>query len=162
MSVVHIRRRVDAPAPLVWDVVSDLEGYADVAPNLSGAEVLEGRGVGLRRRCYDRRGRGWTETCTLWEEGRRYAFAVDTAAPDYPYPIERLHGSWAVEPEAARTVIAMRFEYEPRGGALGRALGWALAPLIWLTGRRLLKRWEARIAARCGAAPGQAAASRRP
>ena len=39
-----MERCVEAPADLVWAVISDVVGYAEVAPNLSRAEILEGEG----------------------------------------------------------------------------------------------------------------------
>ena len=73
-------RIVPLEPEVAWQVMIDHEGYADVAYNLSKVEVVSGRGLGMCRRCYDTSGRGWGETCTLWEEGRAYAFSVDTHA----------------------------------------------------------------------------------
>ena len=150
MPTMTMRRHVDAPAEVVWPVVADHVGYADAAPNLSKVEVLEGRGLGMRRRCHDARGRGWSETCTLWEEGSRYRFEVDTAAPDYPYPLDSLSGTWAVEPAGGGSVVSMRFDFEPRYGLLGRALAFAIRPEIRYTVRRLFDNWEREIARRHG------------
>jgi len=79
MLTLETARIVEAPTDIVWDVVSDVTGYADAVPGLSRAEVVAGSGEGMQRRCYDAGGRGWSETCTLWEEGHRYAFKVDTS-----------------------------------------------------------------------------------
>ena len=144
MAVYEIERRVAAPPDVAWPVVADVVGYADVAPNLSRAEVLEGEGAGMRRRCWDTRGRGWNETCTVWEEGRRYSFSVDTS--DYPYPFARMAGTWSVDDAAGGSVIRMLFDYEPKYGPLGR-----LADRLFVRGkfeavsRKLLDNWERRI-----------------
>jgi ribosome-associated toxin RatA of RatAB toxin-antitoxin module len=115
-------RIVQAPADLVWAVVADVAGYAQIAPGLSHVEILHGDQEGLRRRCYDHRGRGWNETCTLWEPGRRYRMQVDTAS--YPFPLRQLlrafQGTWSVDPVPEGTRITVGFDAQPRLGLLGR------------------------------------------
>ena len=115
-------RVVQAPADMVWAVVADLAGYAHLAPGLSHVEILQGDREGLRRRCYDARGRGWNETCTLWEPGHRYQMRVDTAS--YPFPLRQLlrafQGTWSVDPAPEGTRISVQFDAEPRLGPLGR------------------------------------------
>lgn len=88
MAVLEFSRPIRAPRDSVWSVISDLVGYADVAPNLSGAEIVEGSGEGMKRRCWDTSGGTWMEECTRWEEGRRYEMTVDTS--DYPYPFRTM------------------------------------------------------------------------
>jgi len=72
-------RTFDAPPDLVWAVITDTDLYAEVAPNLSSVEVLEGEGEGMVRECADTDGKTWTETCTVWEPERRYAVEVHVA-----------------------------------------------------------------------------------
>lgn len=102
----------------VWQVMSDLARYAEVADSLSRVEVVSGRGVGLVRRCTDTKGQSWQETCTRWDEGRGYAFLVDTSAPDFPYPFANLSGSWSLRPHDNGTEIAMTFEIQGKPGLL--------------------------------------------
>jgi Polyketide cyclase / dehydrase and lipid transport len=115
-------RVVQTPANLVWAVVADLAGYARIAPGLSHVEILGGDREGLRRRCYDARGRGWNEVCTLWEPGHRYQMRVDTTS--YPFPLRQLlrafQGTWSVDPVPGGTRITVRFDAQPRLGLLGR------------------------------------------
>jgi ribosome-associated toxin RatA of RatAB toxin-antitoxin module len=115
-------RVVAAPAEQVWAVVADLAGYARIAPGLSHVEILNGDREGLRRRCYDNRGRGWNETCTLWEPGHRYRMQVDTAS--HPFPLRQLlrrfQGTWSVDAVPGGTRITVQFDAEPRLGSLGR------------------------------------------
>ncbi len=95
---------------VAWQVMTDHEAYGDAADNLRKVEVLSGQGVGMCRRYYDTHGGGWSETCTLWDEGRAYAFSVHTEAPDYPYPLKELTGTWRVDPvEQGSRVRAPRF-----------------------------------------------------
>jgi ribosome-associated toxin RatA of RatAB toxin-antitoxin module len=109
MKSMVFTRSVQASPDVAWEVVSDVGGFGDVAPNLSRAEVLEGQGQGMVRRCYDARGRGWSEDCTLWEEGHRYEMRVRTET--YPFPLRQLfrdfRGTWEVEPSAEGTLVSM-------------------------------------------------------
>ena len=147
MAVFEARRELRAAPAEVWRTVRDVVGYADVAPNLSHAEVVAGSGEGMIRRCTDTRGGSWSERCTLWDEdARRYRFDVDTS--NYPYPFARMAGTWSVEDAPRGAAIVMRFEYEPKFGALGR-----LADTLFIRRRfasiseRLLDNWEQAILA---------------
>jgi hypothetical protein len=143
--IVHVSPEV------AWQVMTDHAGYAEVADNLSKVEVVSGQGLGMVRRCYDTKGRGWNETCTLWEEGRAYAFTVHTNAPDYPYPLAELKGTWRVDPVAQGSRVSLEFVARAKWGVLGRLM---LRVLIGPAGRicrRLLKRWEAVMLARASA-----------
>lgn len=148
MTTLRFTHRLDAPPTAVWPVVADHATYGDVAPNLRQVEVLEGAGVGMRRRCVDSGGRAWSETCTLWDEGNSYAFEVDTDAPDYPYPLRRLRGRWSVLPApGGGSTVELHFEAEPRG-LLGRLALMAARPAAPPIVRRLFRNWEREIAAR--------------
>ncbi len=127
----------------VWKVMSDHEAYADVADNLSKVEVLGSAGPDMRRRCTDTQGRSWTETCMLWEEGQAYAFQVDTAAPDYPYPIAALTGHWSLTAEGHRTRIRMRFDVTAKPGLMNRMVLRLMAAPFARVCDRLLQRWIA-------------------
>jgi ribosome-associated toxin RatA of RatAB toxin-antitoxin module len=146
-------RVVQAPADLVWAVVADVAGYAEVAPGLSHVEFLEGDGQGLRRRCYDVRGRGWNETCTLWEPGHRYRMQVDTAS--YPFPLRQLlrsfQGSWSVDPVPEGALITVGFHAEPRLGPLGRLAMRAMGGKADRDLTQLLDNYEHAIGARSSA-----------
>ena len=149
MGVLEVQRVVDAPADLAWEIIADVENYHKLAAGLSNVEILEGDGVGMRRRCYDNKNRGWDEECPLWdEEGREYRFIVDTQAEDYHQPFVRLQGTWRVEEQSQGTVIGMRFDYVIKYGPLG----WLMGLLSMSAGRRdaedLLEKWEAAIEAR--------------
>ena len=57
-------------------------------------------GEPLRRRCTNTTGQDWQETCTVWDEGRRFAVDVDTS--DYPYPLRLMRGLWQVDRRSRR------------------------------------------------------------
>jgi len=90
MYTLNVERVVDAPANIVWDVISDVEAYASYAPNL-GRAVKTSDGDAPSRRCWDTQGRGWNEACVLWEEGKQYSYVIDTS--DYPYPFTQMKGT---------------------------------------------------------------------
>jgi hypothetical protein len=137
-------RHVAAPPERVWPVISDHEGYAEVADNLSRVEVVAGEGLGMARRCTDTKGRGWNETCVLWDEGRAYSFAVYTS--DYPFPLKEVRGTWGVEPAPGGSTITMEFDILPKYGALGRMIiGTGLKLAFSGLCERLLDKWAARI-----------------
>ncbi len=133
-----------APA-VAWRVMTDHVGYADVADNLSRVEVVDGHGLGMRRRCFDTKRRGWTERCVVWEEGRRFSFLVDTAAADYPYPLQRLQGTWALEPVADGTRVRMDFAATAKGGRFGHVVLLAMRWPARRLAERLLAKWELRM-----------------
>jgi len=136
---------VDAPSTVVWRVMADQEGYAEVADTIAAVEVLRGRGLGMVRRCSDAAGRSWTERCTLWEEGQAFAFVVDTAASDYPYPLRHLAGRWSMIPEEEVVVLRMDFVARPRPGLLNAVKLRLLVAVLLPVCDRLLARWSARM-----------------
>jgi len=125
--VAAVDRPVHAPQDVVWRVMSDHPGYADVADNLSKVEVVKGEGVGMLRRCYGPKGESWLETCDLYQEGQAFGFRVHTEAADYPYPISDLRGRWSVTRHGTESKFAIRIEATPQGGLLARTLFKAMA-----------------------------------
>lgn len=146
MTTFETSRVVAAPRARVWDVISDVAGLAAYAPNLSASELVDGSGEGMRRRCYNNAGDGWSETCTLWEPDHRYTMEVDTS--DYPYPLRAMRGTWAVEDDTRGTRISLRYEYELKYGVVGRALGVLMRPVFARTCRKMLDNYEAALGLR--------------
>lgn len=118
----HVRRDVAAPTDIVWQVITDHPGYAEVADNLSKVELLSGDGIGMKRRCFGLKGEHWEETCTSHQDGVAYAFRVHTDAPDYPYPISELNGRWSVTQTETGSQFAIDILARPSGGILQRTL----------------------------------------
>lgn len=145
---VEVTRRINASAKTAWEVVTDHEAYSDVADNISKVEVLEGDSEGMRRKCTGNEGETWTEVAHIWEEGRRYGFRIDTDAPDYPYPLEKLEATWTVDavgPDECDVTIA--FDVTPLQtfkGALFISVSMIMFPKLL---DRLLGRWGARMEA---------------
>lgn len=120
--LAKVSRKVDASQDIVWRVMSDHPGYADVADNISKVEVVEGDGIGMQRRCYGPKGENWLETCDYFEAGRGFGFRIHTEADDYPYPISDLHGEWVVESNGNGSEFAINIEAEPKGNFLVQTL----------------------------------------
>lgn len=146
MPQLTIDRTVDAPAAVVWDVVTDHDLYAAVAPNLRTVEVLEGEGAGLVRRCVDTNGNEWTESCTRWEDGRAFAVAVDVEHSDFHRRLfSRFEGEWRVTPRPEGVRITIQFGFEPRYGPVGvlitKFFAYRGPPMV----ETILDGWEAEI-----------------
>jgi len=135
-------RSVNGDRDTVWNVISDLNNYHNIAPNIDETHVVSGEGEGMVRSCSSG-GNSWSETCTVWEPGRKYSFLIDTSAPDYPYPLQHLQGTWGVNPSSnGKADIEMLFEFEYKHPI--QAL--FIHPFMgsWFTGvcEELLDNWE--------------------
>lgn len=65
------------------------------------------------RECTGINGASWRETCTLWEDGRRYAINIDTGT--YPYPVQAMSAIFGVEPAPDGSRVTMQFTVAPTG-----------------------------------------------
>ncbi|GGD04016.1 type II toxin-antitoxin system RatA family toxin [Hyunsoonleella pacifica] len=110
----RFKRKVKGSKAKVWQIISDVANYHEVAPNIDESAIISGEKKGLVRSCTHGND-SWTETCSLWEEEKQYAFVVNTNAPDYPYPLKSLKGTWIVnEISNNRNEIIMIFDFEYR------------------------------------------------
>lgn len=152
-QTVRLSRVLDGNVDAVWAAVIDHETYGRLAPNLSSVVPTGPDGPDLTRRCWDTRGRHWDEACTLWEEGRRFAVEVDTAAADYPYPLEYLRGEWAVRRiDDDHTEVTVRFDFRPKPGPAGSAFAAAMATGAKPMLRRIMSGWQRMIPPRASQA----------
>jgi ribosome-associated toxin RatA of RatAB toxin-antitoxin module len=127
MTEISASRVIDAPSAVVWDVVTDHDLYAEVAPNLATVEVLDGEGVGMVRRCVDTDGNEWTESCTRWDDGSAFAVAVDVEHSEFHRRLfGRFEGEWSVSEHPDGVVVTIRFDFEPRYGPFGALVSWYL------------------------------------
>lgn len=143
MYTMKFTRHIDVPSTIAWEIISDLEKYADYAPNLSHVKIISGDGVGLVRRCADTQGGEWNEECVIWDEGRVYSIQVDTS--DYPYPFTAMQGTWGVEPAGTGTQVTMQFEFQPEKDP--PIIGWLMVnvmmrPAFTKIGNKLMDNWE--------------------
>ncbi len=141
VELVAMTKRLSASVEELWPIMTDHELYAKLALNLGGAKGLTPNGPGLRRTCADSAGRTWSETCTLWDEGRRFDVNIDI--DDYPYPLQLMQGSWAVEqrgPEAA--AVSMKFAFQPKPGLRGRIFVPTMHVLFKPILARIARGWQ--------------------
>lgn len=123
MTQITEHRTFDAPADVVWDVVTDPDVYESVAPNLSSVEILDGAGEGMIRRCVDTDGNAWTESCTRWADGRLFAVSVDTESSDFHrHLFDRFEGEWRLSEGDGGVRITMLFDFDAKYGPFGRIL----------------------------------------
>lgn len=123
MAVVRLEHSLSAPVKLVWEVITDPNVFSRRAPILSNVEIVEGRGVGMRRCCHDVRGRFWFEHCTAWDEGRSYT--METDVDEFPYPFKEMKGTWGLKDLGNdKVLIFIQYEYTPKFGHLGHVLDW--------------------------------------
>lgn len=135
VEILYISRTSAKTAQELWPVMTDHGLYAKLALNLSAAQGLTPNGPGFERTCTDTRNRTWSESCTRWDEGRR--FDVNANISEYPYPLQLVQGSWEVTPtEAPGSVIGATFAIRPRLGLYGRLF----VPAMHLVFRPLLRR----------------------
>lgn len=149
IEIIELRRGSDHSVEELWPVITDHALYARLALNLGAAEGLTPNGPGFRRTCTDVAGRTWSETCTLWEPGRRFDVNVDL--DDYPYPLQLVQGSWSVDPsEGDGSEVVMRFAIQPDSGLRGRLFVPMMQAVFGPILRRIARGWDraARSAAR--------------
>jgi ribosome-associated toxin RatA of RatAB toxin-antitoxin module len=109
---LRFERTVIATKQNVWKLIADVGNYHKVAPNIDTSKIISGKHEGMIRRC-SHANDSWTETCTLWQEEEKYSFLVNTTAPDYPYPLQFLQGTWEVnEISPTTTSIVLLFEFQ--------------------------------------------------
>ena len=129
MHHIERERAYDAPAPLVWDVMTDPDVYPEVAPTLTHVEVLSGSEEGMVRRCTDTDGNVWTETCTHWTDGERFAVEVDVANSDFHRRLfTHFAGEWTLTERPDDVLATTSFTYAMKYGPLGRLLARFMAP----------------------------------
>jgi hypothetical protein len=125
--VASVTRKAKAGEDVVWQVMTDHPRYAEVAGNISRVDVLQGAGLGMKRRCFGLKGESWEETCTSYEDGRAFEFHVHTDAPDYPFPFNSLHARWSLEAVRNGTEFTIRIEAAVKGNGFARRLFYFLS-----------------------------------
>lgn len=149
MATITLRRQVDAPAPVVWDVITDHELYAEAAPNLASVEVIDGERAGMVRRCVDTDGNVWTEACTRWETGRGFAVSVDVEESDFHRRLfSRFEGEWRLDENEDGVDIVIEFDFEPKFGPLGALISKYFAYKAPGLVERIFDRWVEELESR--------------
>ena len=139
---LRFERTVKATKEKVWKVIADVANYHKVAPNIDDVKIISGQGQGMVRSC-SHGNDSWTETCTKWQDEEVYSFEVNTSAKDYPYPFQRLNGTWKIEEiDQTTTKIVMTFHFRYQR----QFQNWLLHPLLKSkfskTAEALLDNWQ--------------------
>ena len=138
-------RTVHANKETTWKTISDVGNYHRFAPNIDRVHVVSGEGEGMIRAC-SHKSNSWTEVATLWEEGSQYSFTVDTDAPDYPFPLSYLKGTWKVEEvKKNQTQIMMVFEFRYKRAYQNLVLHPFLKGKFEKICKELLDNWQREI-----------------
>lgn len=126
---VQAERVIAAPPQRVWAAVADAGGYARHTTTITSSQIVSGHGEGMVRVCTDQRGGRWSETCTLWEEGRRYRMTVDVETYPWYYRVllDGLEQTWSLAPAGDGTRLTLTFDAALKLGVLGVVAGRVLA-----------------------------------
>ena len=139
---INFERAVKAPKSEVWKVIADVANYHQFATNLDDVKIISGEGQGMVRTCSHGKD-SWTETCSEWVEEKTYSFVVNTSAPDYPYPLKYLKGTWEVqEIDDKSTKIIMFFEFRYKHKIQNIILHPFLIGKFKKTAEKLLDNWQ--------------------
>jgi ribosome-associated toxin RatA of RatAB toxin-antitoxin module len=146
MARIETSRLFDAPADVVWAVITDSDVYAEVAPNLSSIVILDGEDEAMVRKCVDTNGNAWTESCHHWEAGRGFAVTVDVDTSDFHRPFfTRFEGRWELSERNDSVLVTVQFDFKTRYGPLGALLSryfqYKAGPLI----EAIFDGWRAEI-----------------
>lgn len=146
MKPVHVDVRIDAPAPRVWEVCSDIEHAADAIPDIERIEFLNElrQGVGMRWRETRRMsGREVTEVLEIVEWNAPHSYVVAARHHGHEF-----RATVRVVPVNAGARLEYDFHATPVT-ILGRVAGAVLGPLSRGTLRRALHGESAAIKRRC-------------
>ena len=144
-KIFQFRKRIKADKSRTWEIISDLANYHEIAPNIDDTRVISGEGLGLVRQCFHGKDK-WSERCILWNEGDEYSFEVDTGAPDYPYPLKYLKGTWrTVEINPMLTEIEMEFEFEYKKKIQNILIHPFMKARFTKVCKKLLDNWQEKI-----------------
>jgi len=135
-----LKTTVDAPAPAMWSVVSDLPGIARHSASLRESHLIAGDAPGpdAARQCIDVRDRRWTERVIDWQPGRAFTLRFETDAPDFPFPFRAMVGGWTVEATDHGTEVSVWWDVTPRTKHLGGLVVAAMAAMSAPSMRRLI------------------------
>ncbi len=117
MLILEVDKRVKGELETIWDILTDTEGFAEVAPDINRVELVSGEAKGMVRRIHHKSGRSWEEECKEWEPHSLFSMQVDTA--NYPLPVSYMRRITSIEQKQKNIVLKIRYEYTPKYGPLG-------------------------------------------
>jgi len=129
MLTLDIDKRVKGDPEKIWEILIDMDFFAEAAPNVKRVERISGNGLGMVRRIHHNSGRSWEETCKDWEVQSRFTMQANTE--DYPLPVTNMRRITSMEKIKNSMLIKIRYEYTPKYGPLGYLLDkYQLRPIL--------------------------------
>jgi len=117
MRVFEMERKIKAHPEVVWKVISDHEGFIDIAPDITKIETISGDKLGRVHRLYHKSGKIWEEKCIEWNEKSSYTMQVDTR--NYPLPVKKMIRTCSMMQGPRNIVIKLGYKYVPKYGPFG-------------------------------------------
>lgn len=106
----------NVPMLEVWARLSDLGNISHYIPDLASSKLVAGSGleVGAIRECVDVANQRWQEECV--EVGTSsFVLKFATESPDYPYPLQDMHGGWELNEKGTDTLIKVWWTAKGKG-----------------------------------------------
>jgi carbon monoxide dehydrogenase subunit G len=124
---------IDAPAPKVWSVLSDLESIHLWVESIERSYCpAQRRGVGATRVC-ELKQATIRETIVAWEEGRSFRYDGQGAPM-----MKRASNTWSIASQGSQTLVTSLAEVELKGGFVGRLMEPAIKAVFGRLGARSL------------------------
>lgn len=137
MSVFEMQRKIKAHPEVVWKVISDHEGFIDVAPDISKIETISGDKLGRKHRLYHKSGMIWEEECIEWKEKSSYTMKVDTR--NYPLPVKKMRRTCSMLEGPKNITIKLKYEYIPKYGPFGNLINkLQILPILKMYSHQLM------------------------
>ncbi|MCZ6803293.1 MAG: CBS domain-containing protein [Proteobacteria bacterium] len=137
MLILEIDKRVKGDPKNIWEILTDMDFFAEAAPNVKRVEHISGNGLGMVRRIHHNSGRSWEETCKDWEVQSYFTMQANT--DNYPLPISNMRRITSMEQIKNSVLIKIRYEYTPKYGPFGYILDkYQLRPILKIFGIQLI------------------------
>lgn len=112
--------RIEAPVARAWEVISDFENIANVAPQVSASRLTseQSTGIGATRHCdLTLFGSTVEERIVEWDEGR--SLKIDIYESKRIPLVGRQQGTFVVEEDGNGSRVIATLDYEVKYGPLG-------------------------------------------
>ncbi len=137
MPVLEIQRSIKAHKDVIWKVITDVECFTDIAPEITSIESVSGEKLGAINRIVHKSGKVWEEKCIDWQEQSSYT--VQVISGEYPLPVSKMQRTCSMEVGPKNVLIKLKYQYSPKYGPFGRLLNkLQILPMLKLFSHRLM------------------------
>ncbi|MCG8379215.1 MAG: CBS domain-containing protein [Proteobacteria bacterium] len=144
MLSLEIDKRVKGDPKRIWEILTDIEYFAEAAPNIIRIEHISGEGVGMIRRVHHNSGRSWEEICKDWKTESHFKMQVNS--DDYPLPVTNMSRIIIMEKMKNSWAIKIRYDYTPKYGPFGLILDkYQLRPILKIFAIQLIDNFAKKI-----------------